>query len=399
MLTKIELHQFKCFERLVLPLRPLTLLTGLNSAGKSSALQPLILLHQTMNENEWSHHLFLSGSLLSLGGLIDVVNQVTGRDRFAIGVGTDNFSILWEFEGDDRSAQLVPVVRISTSRDQYQNAMDILPDSGLHFLVPSTDLISFNDDGSYQAIAPLSRKIERLSYICAERSGPRETYQLVASKQPMYVGQKGERTPGVLYQYSDKIVLPELRLEGTPPTLQRQVEAWMSRFFPGSGFEIKPIERASQVTLGIRTSKSSNYLRPQNVGYGMTHVLPIITACLVAEPDDLLLIENPEVHLHPAGQAMIGEFIAKSVKAGLQIIVETHSDHVLNGIRRAVRNGLLTPDAVAVHFFAPRADDLDSVRPQVVSPVLDTNGEFDYWPAGFFDQFDQDIAYLAGWNS
>ena len=85
MLTRIDLRHFKCFETLKLPLRPLTLLSGGNAAGKSSVIQALALLHQTMREHEWSQRLMLNGSAVRLGTVADVVDQVhSSREWFAL---------------------------------------------------------------------------------------------------------------------------------------------------------------------------------------------------------------------------------------------------------------------------------------------------------------------------
>jgi predicted ATPase len=129
----------------------------------------------------------------------------------------------------------------------------------------------------------------------------------------------------------------------------------------------------------------------------LTQVLPIIVAVLTASKGDALLIENPEVHLHPAGQALMGAFLAHATRAGVQIILETHSDHVLNGIRRAVKSGIVTPEQVFLYFFNARYD-LGETKSQVVNPLLDRNGNVDFWPDGFFDQFDRDTNYFAGWG-
>ena len=129
----------------------------------------------------------------------------------------------------------------------------------------------------------------------------------------------------------------------------------------------------------------------------MTQVLPIVVAALSAAEDGLLLIENPEVYLHPAGQAHMGEFLADVAAAGVQVILETHSDHVLNGIRRAVKRSALSAADVALHFFRPRSDDDDDAT-QVHRVMLDHDGNFDDWPDGFFDQFDKDMSYFAGWS-
>ena len=86
MLGQLELSNFKCFESLKLHLGSLTLLSGTNASGKSSVLQSLVLLHQTMKENEWSTRLTLNGKVTQLGTVTDVVDQITGKDRFGIGL-------------------------------------------------------------------------------------------------------------------------------------------------------------------------------------------------------------------------------------------------------------------------------------------------------------------------
>ena len=152
---------------------------------------------------------------------------------------------------------------------------------------------------------------------------------------------------------------------------------------------------ANAVTLGLRTSEETDFHRPIHVGFGLTQVLPIVVAALSASKGDILLIENPEVHLHPAGQVFMGQFLANVASAGVQVVLETHSDHVLNGVRRSVKTGRLTPEQVAIHFFKPRS----SKQAQVVSPQLDKSGNIDTWPEGFFDQFDKDLNYFAGWGA
>ena len=86
--------------------------------------------------------------------------------------------------------------------------------------------------------------------------------------------------------------------------------------------------------------------------------------------------------------------MAEVASAGVQVILETHSDHVLNGVRRAVKTQILSPEDVAIHFFRPR----DESAAQVLSPALDESGNIDDWPDGFFDQFDKDMNYFAGWE-
>ena len=110
MLKRIDLQQFKCFEELHLPLAQLTLLTGLNAAGKSSVLQALVLMHQTMMENVGSRELDIDGSVISLGTVADVLNQNTGKNRFGIGLAWEDSACFWDFATNNRRTLTIPLV-------------------------------------------------------------------------------------------------------------------------------------------------------------------------------------------------------------------------------------------------------------------------------------------------
>ena len=377
MLTRLDLRLFKCFELLRLPLAPLTLLSGPNSSGKSSVLQALVLLHQTMREHEWSTRLALNGSGVQLGTVVDVVDEVHGRNGFEVGLIAEDTSCHWVFDGDRREMSMC-VRRVSVDG----RASDA-PGTLRYLLPPDAD----------GGVVPLAAGLRGLTYITAERVGPQEAYPL-EDPYDVVVGARGEHAVSVLHWGRDEPVLPALALPGAPRTLLRQVQARMRTLFPGCGVDLQQVPQTNAVTLGLRTSDETGFHRPIHTGFGLTQILPIAVAALSANAGDLLLIENPEVHLHPAGQASMGGFLADVVRAGVQVIVETHSDHVLNGIRRAVKTERLRPDQVLIHFFKPRSDD----GAQVHSPTLDAAGNIDIWPEGFFDQFDKDMNYFAGWG-
>jgi predicted ATPase len=394
MLTGLSLAYFKCFERLRLPLGALTILSGLNAAGKSSTLQALSLLHQSAVESEWTRALILNGRLVALGAAGDVIDKLTGRYEFSIGLEAPTFQCTWKMLSEDRVRDLaVPISALTWAEaDTWQTeSFDLTVENHqrIYHLLPE-ELV--NRSAHAQA---LITTLTRMAYISAERIGPRETYPATTPDQQTNVGPRGEYTPWFLYHFADRVPLDHLRLPDVPPTLQRQTEAWIDRFFPGSGLVVRPVEGANLMTMGIRTSTATSYHRPQNVGFGLTHVLPIVASCLGAAPGDLILVENPESHLHPAGQSAMGRFLALAAMAGAQVIIETHSDHVLNGVRRAVKEGLITPEQVAIHFFSARNED--NSRAQVLSPLIDATGTLDAWPEGFFDQFDKDTAALIDW--
>lgn len=377
MIERVDLTHFKCFEVMKLPLSQLTLLSGTNASGKSSILHALVLLHQTMREHEWSTRLILNGETINLGTVAEVIDKVHGRNRFEIELIADGHVYCWDFHGE---------------RAEMSLALHELKIDGVSVLGPFRHLLPINSQDP--AMTRMAHRLRDLTYITAERIGPREFYPLEDKQTASVVGATGEYAISLLQSGRDEEVLDDLRIEGVSPTRLRQVEARMADFFPGCGMKLEPVPHMNAVTLGLRTSEETDYHRPVHEGFGLTQVMPIVIAALSAAREDLLLIENPEVHLHPAGQVRMGQFLADVARAGVQVIVETHSDHILSGVRRAVRAQRVTPEQVALHFFKTRYSD----GSQCMSPQLDTLGNIDVWPEGFFDQFDKDMNHFAGWG-
>lgn len=378
MLIQLELRSFKCFELLRLPLAPLTLLTGLNASGKSSVLQALVLLHQTIREHEWSSRLALNGTGVRMGMVADIVDEQSSSTELGIAVEDKGNVCRWDFVGDrrDMSMEIQNVTVNSRTIERPREVRHLLPLD------------------QRAAVEPLARNLRNLAYLTAERLAPQDSYTLEDPHVVTDVGPRGEHALSVLHWGRDRRVIDRLTLPEVPPLRLRQVEARMRTLFPGFAIDLQQAPRATVVTLGLRTSDAEEFHRPVHTGFGLTQSLPVVVAVLSAGEGEIVLIENPEVHLHPAGQAMMGQFMADAARAGVQVIVETHSDHVLNGVRRAVKAGRLSAEQVAIHFFRPRSDE----GPQVISPVLDDTGNIDDWPEGFFDQFDKDANYFAGWS-
>ena len=207
-----------------------------------------------------------------------------------------------------------------------------------------------------------------LTYITSERIAPQETYQLEDPHLVNVVGPRGEHAVSVLHWGRDEPVLDRLALPHVPAIRLRQVEERMRTFFPGFTLDLQQVARTNVVTLGLRTSDDTGFHSPIHTGFGLTQSLPIVVAALSAAKGGLILVENPEIHLHPSGQALMGHFLAQVARAGIQVIVETHSDHVLNGVRRAVKEKDLYSDQVAIHFFRHRFDG----HAQVLSPLWTT---------------------------
>lgn len=212
------------------------------------------------------------------------------------------------------------------------------------------------------------------------------------------VGARGEFVAQVLAS-SGRVRVREGRLavdatDTKPSDLLHQTESWMGRIVRPTEIDVEWFLNTSVTRLRFKTpGLRSDWTRAPNAGFGISYALPVIVAALCAKVGGLLLVENPEAHLHPAGQSAIGGFLAQVAADGVQIFVETHSDHVLNGIRLSVAKGLaaLREDQAVIHFF--RGEDEGSAA--VESMKVRGTGQLTDWPAGFFDQAQVDLAALV----
>ena len=157
MLTRLELQHFKCFALLKLPLSPLTLLSGANASGKSSAIQALVLLHQTVRDHEWSTRLMLNGTAVRLGTVSDVIDQVYGRRRCGVVLLDDAIPYEWVFVGE-RDEMSMGVERVHINGSEHES-----PEILRHLLPLSREE------------NPLATRLRNLTYLTAERLGPRES--------------------------------------------------------------------------------------------------------------------------------------------------------------------------------------------------------------------------------
>ncbi len=178
--------------------------------------------------------------------------------------------------------------------------------------------------------------------------------------------------------------------------LNDQVEAWLGEVSPGVRIQADPHRALDAVQLGFAFDGphgGTRAYRPMNVGFGLTYALSVVIAALSARPGSLLIVENPEAHLHPRGQVKVTELLVRAAAAGVQVIVETHSDHVLNGLRIAVHGGVLAPECAVIHYFERRRTE-ERIYHALTSPKIDSDGRIDPWPQGFFDEMELSLDRL-----
>ncbi|GAB3737377.1 DUF3696 domain-containing protein [Amycolatopsis oliviviridis] len=361
MITSLDIVNFKCLREVSLAMRPLTILTGVNGGGKSTVLQSLLLAR--LASNSPGRAVRLNGPYeLALGTAADVLSGSAPTPDITISFGGGGEDWTYGFS--------VPAHEEALYLDVTRLPERPAPGIG-------------NEPGAF-------------TYLGAERLGPRDVLS-VSAEEPEHigVGVRGEFTAQVLALRETRSVSTRATVRETlrhqqvaSPQLRLQAEAWASEI-------IRPVRITAQLSTGImastirfqETDQFADMIRPVNTGFGVSYALPIIVSGLLAVEGDVLLIENPEAHLHPAGQSRLGRFLAKVAGSGVQVVVETHSDHVLNGARLAVaRDHALDSAAMIVHYF-----DRAGVTPIQVNQV----GELDAWPEGFFDQIENDLGVLA----
>lgn len=367
MIHSIHLKNFKPFENIKLPLKNLTLIAGLNSSGKSSFIQSLALLRQSYKQG------FLTQKGLLLNG--DIVEIGTAQDALFEGATEDliEFDVTWEnqIEGNWCFDYDSPESRVmSKSQNSRANSETVYKTS------------LFNQSFHYlkaDRIFAVNR-LELPNYYTGDNCP---------------IGSQGEYTAHFLSLYGRRdISVKKLKHPSQELLcLINQVEAWMGEISPGTRINIKGSSDLDLVSLQYSYGLSNPY-RATNVGFGISYTLPIIVAILASEPGTLILLENPEAHLHPKGQAKMGELLALAASCGIQIVVETHSDHILNGIRLTVHGGKIDPDDVQLHYFQRIEEARGEAKIEVISPRMDRNGRIDRWPDGFFDEWKKSLAKL-----
>ena len=368
MIAEIRLENFKRFRDLTLNTANLTVLTGANGAGKTSILHSLLLARQIARQPGRSYVELNGVDTLELGGPEDVIHREASDDLAAVEVlDTEGTRRRWSFRATSTTDTRTLNATVVDRPDDYRGA--------------------------------LAESAPQFSYLCAERLGPRDVLSASAADvAELDVGSRGEFVAQVLASF-DRSRISTGRLESSTTETQissllHQTESWMGKIvhpiqIDAEWFPNTSVTRLRFKTPGIRTE----WTRAPNAGFGISYALPIVVAALRAEVGGLLLVENPEAHLHPAGQSKIGGFLARVAADGVQIFLETHSDHILNGIRVAVADGsaALLPEQVVIHFF--RAED--DGGPVLQSMELQRTGQLTAWPAGFFDQAQADLAALA----
>jgi predicted ATPase len=363
MVDKIKLENFKCFQYIELNLKGLNLFTGLNGTGKSTIIHAQLLLRQSHIQGYLPENVCLNGDYVQLGTGQDVLYELAERDT--------------DFKQDVIGIDLLEENEASSTKLKYDKDADIL------------EVIPIN--GGYSA-TPFAITGD-FEYLNAKRISPQTIYPKSSFHvdKMQQLGNNGQYTVHYLSNYAGDHT-PWDSCDDKNKTLGEALWHWLNEISPNVRVDIQDIDKTDLSKIGYyyfdERIEKSNIFRPTNVGFGVSYVLPVIVALLKAKVGSTLIIENPEAHLHPKGQRKMGELISRCAASGVQVFIETHSDHILNGIRIATKNSLISSDNIGIFFFekifgAKRWEHI------VKRIKINSQGKLDYWPNNFFDEWEK----------
>lgn len=378
MLTAISLQNFKCYkDKTKFPLSKLNLLTGLNGKGKSTVLQALLLMRQSIERSNTNTQVFLTGQWIDLNSFQELKNRFSTEDTIQIHIGfniKENIHQLGYVFGKNKDLHNVADI-LMIKKDSYEYKIQ----ENNHDFIALEDFMPFKlfiPQGAFNYVKlplfPNTTLFKNLHYVSAERVAARNSYNISELKPD------GGQVLHYLSKHTNHLA---------------QVNEILSEIFEEKvAVEIKDID--GDLIL-IRFYLNEERYLPTNIGFGYSYILPIIVAGLVAKEGEILIIENPEAHLHPKAQSRLANFLARVASMGVQVFIESHSEHILNGVRIAAieREGkekYLTNTDISILYFQ------QSEETAFVQIPVEKDGKIRNWPDGFFDQLEKDTEILYG---
>jgi len=348
MIERLRLRNFKCFNCEEFIFNNLTILAGANASGKSSVIQAL---------------LYYAHSIAHQKENIDI------RDVFELDLGVAKSLLSHNQTGTDIEIEAF-----------FENKSSIVR------LKPSEE-------------SPYSMRCERSAvqsekfefrYLKAERIGSRTSTSVSGSIDN--IGYSGEFAPSVIENAEKNGISVHEKFATNTGSRKfpSAVEAWMRAIVGNMTIEIKIDYQTGNTDTKFKNDITDFGVVPTLTGFGISYVMPIVVAGLLCSTRDnsILIVENPEAHLHPKAQSQIGKFLALVAECGVQVIIETHSEHIIDGARIQLKKDNET-DKMTINFFSSMKKKIEAE-----TICLSQNGELEHWPTGFFDQKRNDLRAL-----
>lgn len=425
MITNLRIQNFKALKDTTeLRFKPLTLLIGPNSSGKSSILQSLLMLRQTVVSSDTKTALILD-DYVRLGSFRNIVWNHDGKNVINLRIGSEDtfwelsFSVLrtgrtagsiylkrLDFTG---SIPVLPKyygkepITFSISKEPKKKSYRLTLSIPCELTVGSLSVGRFD---KFIASYPFRRKLQKeIESHLARRAKGEKKYQRVQLimgqimyatdflsfllKQISHVGPLREE-PQPLYA-STGALPKEVGKRGqwaittylqAPKTERQQIDEWLKRLGMVSQFKVKQLGRHLRFyEARVQDSHTGVASTILDVGFGLSQILPLVVQSVCMGKDELLLIEQPEIHLHPKAQAEMGSFFVDQALRKKRFIIETHSELLLSRICTHIAEKRIRLQDVAVYYFDPTSEGT-----KVLTININEKGEYENFPEGFFEE-------------
>ena len=380
MISRIKIERFKSLRHTPwVRLGRVTLLTGANGRGKSSFCQTLLALSQTWRRGMMDN-LLPTGIWKDLGTFKDIVYAFDENKTIDIHINSNaerdnDFELIYcqdQENGTLGKLQSAKVGGVSIIDDagSSENGEDEQETDGKD---PEIRLASLRDFPSLIAL-------ERMFYVAAERKAAPALQPLDETTPYYYVAPDGSNVLNVLWKNKER---------NSVERVQQLLDYVLD------GGRIKLEQAGDQLVLRINSVDDGSFYQPVNVGYGYSYILSLLVSIVLATEGSYIIVENPEAHLHPAAQAKVMNVLMEAaMERDIQLIVETHSDHVLNTTLRAVNEHRLTVNDLQVLFFSNSKDEDGQAVAQVRNLEINELGHIQNPPLQFFEQYSIDLRAL-----
>lgn len=463
MLKRIEVKNFKSLKHLDYKCAKLNLLMGLNGAGKSSFVQSLLLLRALAKHVEKECY---DMPLCEIVG-DDDEGATFEDLKYCYATPNEDVEFGVDFDVENRQDKDIPaighVARVVRSCNREEPVINVwnpdclkANDSAVGLIMHQQDNKTLNCESitadEYEQMVENENRIEneaklrmqeamrqespfiedyrslweRANMVSAFRGHPRQIHRGNPKGSWAFgvrFNPEGNDVGGFLAECGmqcclyasprekNPLIFPGTEMhESTIPNddrehtfLLEQIQMWLNIVSPGAkvSFEKHMVGNRKRYVQSV--VYGDKRFKPENVGFGVSDILPVLTTLLTSRPGDIVIIENPEAHLHPKGQAKMGELLARAAAYGVQLFVETHSDHVINGIRVAVADKLIQSGDVNIAFFERRehavSHDDGSVETETYAEVcnikMDKRGFLSEYPEGFMDEWNNQLLELS----
>ena len=379
MIRKIGIQGFKALRNLQpKEVGKITLLTGINGRGKSTFLQSLLMLSQSLRSANGSLlNLLPNGEWVSLG----IFNEL-------VSVGKEPQTISFEFETTTEQEESIDLTYEANNFKESLGELISCTINGMESLSGSSESDGGSGDDeeesqssllSFRDLTELNR-LQNMFYVASDRFAAKGEEILNEALRPNYLGAQGQYVLNVLSHCSKQ------QLE--------KLESSMSHILEGAHISFKTDSINNRISLFIDSSDNGNDFRPVNVGYGYSYILSLILSLVLANENDIVIIENPEAHLHPQAQSRLMEYLVQvSNEKNVQCFVETHSDHIINGLLVSLKEQKLNVEDAKILFFDRKNQDEQSYI-DVSNLELTQYGRVRRPPKGFCDQYGIDLRKL-----